>query len=295
MSAYTHTLLATLGGQPQVVTFTLDLLLRRAIPISEVIVIHPEAAQPDLQHSLECLNAEFLADCYQVNGRTIHLRSHVLRLDDDTLLEDIVDNISATGALDTIHQLIRDLKQQHRCIHLSVTGGRRLMALTAISAAQLNFKHNIDHIWHIYTPTEIQQRASNGKLMHLSPEESVTLIEIPFVPWKTYFSAMPQLDDASAKAVLRSQIAEADLQGHKRCKHVEQALTRGQLKVLRAFAKGMNPSQVASALYIAPSTVSTHTSKIFIACRDAWEMPENQPLNYYFLRDKFETYFDHDE
>src|SRR5713226_3350729 len=89
MSTYTHTLLATLGGQPQVVTFTLDLLLRRAIPISEVIVIHPEAAQPDLHHSLECLNAEFLADCYQVNGRTIHLRSHVLRLDDDTLLEDI--------------------------------------------------------------------------------------------------------------------------------------------------------------------------------------------------------------
>jgi CRISPR-associated protein Csx14 len=295
MRAYTHTLLATLGGQPQVITFTLDELLRRDIPISEVIVIHPEASQRDLQHSLEYLNAEFIGDRYQVNGRTIHLRSHVLRLDDDTLLEDIIDDISATGALDTIHQLIRDLKQQYRCIHLSVTGGRRLMALTAISAAQLNFKHNIDHIWHIYTPEEIQQQARHGRLMHLSPEESVTLIEIPFVPWRTYFSTMPQLDDASAKTVLRSQIAEVDAQEHKRCKQVEQALTKGQLKVLRAFAKGMNPHRVAETLCIVPSTVSTHTSKIFVACREAWEMPENQSLNYYFLRDKFETYFDHDE
>src|SRR5438105_12814529 len=116
MSAYTHTLLATLGGQPQVVTFTLDLLLRRGLPISEVIVLHPEASDPRLQHSLACLNAEFVGDQYQFNGSTIHLRSQVLRLDDDTLLEDIVDDISATGALDTIHQLIRDLKQQYRCI-----------------------------------------------------------------------------------------------------------------------------------------------------------------------------------
>src|SRR6266550_4584824 len=105
MSAYTHTLLATLGGQPQVVTFTLDLLLRRGLPISEVIVLHPEASDPRLQHSLACLNAEFVGDQYQFNGSTIHLRSQVLRLDDDTLLEDIVDDMSATGALDTIQPL----------------------------------------------------------------------------------------------------------------------------------------------------------------------------------------------
>ena len=59
MSTYIHTLLATLGGQPQVVTFTLDLLLQRGFPISEVIVIHPQAAHPRLQHSLDRLNAEF--------------------------------------------------------------------------------------------------------------------------------------------------------------------------------------------------------------------------------------------
>ncbi len=291
---YTHTLVATLGGQPQVITFTLDLLLRREFPISEVIVIHPEASQPHLRHSVACLNAEFVSDCYQANGRTIHFRSHILRLD-DTLLDDIIDDISANGALDTIHQLIRDLKQQPRCIHLSVTGGRRLMALTAITTAQLNFKHNVDHIWHIYTPEEVKQRVKDGKCMHAAPEDRINLIEMPFVPWRTYFSNMPQQADASMKATLHSQVAEMDALEHKRCKKVEQAITKAQLKVLRAFAKGKKPQEVANALYIAPSTVSTHTSKIFEACRAAWEMPTDYPLNYYFLRDKFEKYFANDE
>lgn len=294
MTDYKHTLLATLGGQPQVVTFTLDLLLSRRIPITEVIVIHPQASQVRLQRSLDRLNEEFLADHYKLDGRIIHLRSHILRLE-ETLLDDIVDDISANGALDTIHQLIRDLKQQARCIHLSVTGGRRLMALTAISAAQLNFKHSIDHIWHIYTPEDIQQKANDGKIMHVTPVGSINLIEIPFVPWRTYFDNFPQQDNDSAKAVLRSQIAEADTQLHRYCRQVEQSLTKQQRSILQAFAKGMHPKEVAKDFYISPSTVSTHTSKIFKECRNAWSLPDDYPVNYHFLRDNFGKYFDHNE
>ena len=91
MPEYIHTMLATLGGKPQVVTFTLDLLLQRNIPISEVIVIHPEASQPRLKHSLNRLNAEFVGDTYRFDDRTIHFRSHVLRIDGATI-DDIVDD-----------------------------------------------------------------------------------------------------------------------------------------------------------------------------------------------------------
>ena len=146
MSKYVHTLLATLGGQPQVVTFTLDLLLQRGFPISEVILVHPEASHPRLQHALDCLNAEFIGDRYQVSGQTIHLRSHILLLDDEPL-DDIVDEVSADGVLNTIHQLIRSLKRQHRCNHLSITGGRRLMSSIATQAPLLNITHS-DHVWH---------------------------------------------------------------------------------------------------------------------------------------------------
>ena len=153
MSTYIHTLLATLGGQPQVVTFTLDLLLQRGFPITEVVLVHPEASHPRLQHSLHCLNAEFVGDRYQVNGRTIHLRSQVLRLDEEPL-DDIVDEVSADGALNTIHKLIRSLKRQRRCIHLSITGGRRLMSSTRLGK----------WVWHCARSLHVLMIAMTGLL-----------------------------------------------------------------------------------------------------------------------------------
>ncbi len=202
MSTYIHTLLATLGGQPQVVTFTLDLLLQRGYPISEVVLVHPEASHPRLQHSLDCLNGEFVGDRYRATGRTIHLRSQILLLDDEPL-DDIVNEVSADGALNTIHQLIRSLKRQRRCIHLSITGGRRLMSSIATEAALLNFTHS-DHIWHIYTPEAVQKQVSEGAIMHSSPRDGVHLIERHFVPWGTYFSDLSQTV-SSAQETIRSQ------------------------------------------------------------------------------------------
>src|SRR3989442_1593630 len=154
MQQYTHTLLATLGGQPQIVTFTLDLLLSNDFPISEVFVVHPK---PDarLQHSLACLQSEFTDNRYRFGGRVISCRfgSRVVRLN-NIPQGDITDNMSAIGVHETVYHLIRELKHERKCIvHLSVTGGRRIMGLLAMSAAQVNFKHG-DHIWPIYTPMD---------------------------------------------------------------------------------------------------------------------------------------------
>src|SRR6266571_2485307 len=70
---YKHTLVATLGGQPQIVTFTLDLLLRRGISIYEVIIVHP-ASSPSIQQSLARLNAEFVGDRYTFEGQNLTIR-----------------------------------------------------------------------------------------------------------------------------------------------------------------------------------------------------------------------------
>ena len=288
---YTHTLLAPLGGQPQVVTFTLDLLLRHDFPISEVIVIHPHAAQKRLQLSLERLNAEFVSDRYQFDGKalTCHFRPKVLELD-HTPLDDIADSTGAKGARETIYRFIQELKRQPRHIHLSVTGGRRLMSLLAISAAQLKFDP-FDHIWHIYTPEPVREQVKDGKRMHISPEAGVKLIEVPFIPLGAYFAGIEHLAD-STQAVQRHM----DLQEHRRCEQVEQALAHKRpLDILQAFAKGMNPQEVAAALCISLSTVSTHTSKIFVECRTAWDLAPNYALTYHFLREHFGKYFSYDE
>jgi CRISPR-associated Csx14 family protein len=292
MSNYIHTLLATLGGQPQVVTFTLDLLLQRGFSISEVIVVHPEASYPRLQHSLDCLNAEFVGDRYQVSGQTIHLRSHVLHLDDEPL-DDIVDEVSADGALNTIHHLIRSLKRQHRCIHLSITGGRRLMSSIATEAALLNFTHS-DHIWHIYTPDAIQAQANAGTLMHVSPHDGVHLIERHFVPWGTYFSDLPQ-SISTAQEAIRFQKSKVDAQEKARCDQVVNQATGRQLDVLRAFAKELNPQEVANHLCLSVKTVDTHKTVLLGLCRNAWNKGPNESLDYHFLQKAFASYFDSNE
>src|SRR5947209_2537650 len=288
---YAHTLLATLGGQPQVVTFTLDLLLRRDDPISEVIVIHPNAAQQRLQRSLERLNAEFISDCYQfeAHAHNCHFRPKVLELD-NTPLDDISDSTSAKGTRETSYRCIQELKQQPRHIHLSVTGGRRLMSLLAISAAQLKFDP-FDHIWHIFTPEAVKEQVKEGRQMHVPPDAGVKLIEVPFIPLGAYFAGIEHIAD-STQAVQRHM----DLQERRRCQQVEQALAHKRpLDILHAFAKGMNPQEVADTLCISMSTVSTHTSKIFVECRTAWDLPVNHGLTYHFLRVHFGKYFGYDE
>jgi CRISPR-associated protein Csx14 len=288
---YVHTLLATLGGQPQVVTFTLDLLLRRDFPISEVIVIHPHTAQKRLQQSLEQLNAEFVGDRYQFDGKiiTCHFRPKVLELD-SMPLDDISDSTSAKGARETIYHFIQELKRQPRHIHLSVTGGRRLMALLAISAAQLKFDP-FDHIWHIYTPEKLAEQVKDGGLMHVPFDAGVKLIEVPFIPLGAYFAGIEHIAESS-----QSVQHHMDLQERKRCERVEQALAhRRPLDILRAFAQGMNPQEVADKFSISLSTVSTHTTRIFEECRIAWDLPEHYSLNYHFLREHFGRYFGYSE
>jgi len=284
-----HIMLATLGGQPQVVTFTLDLLLQRGFLIGEVVVIHPDASYPRLRRALDCLNAEFVADRYRVNGQTIHFRSHTLRLDNEPLA-DIVDEVSAEGAFTTIHQLIRSLKQQHRCIHLSITGGRRLMSSIATEAALLNFTHT-DRIWHIYTPEAVQKRASEGACMHTCAQDGVQLIERHFVPWGTYFSDLPQTVTTAQEAV-RFQERKMDTLEHARCDQVVRRATAREGEVLRAFARGQTIQEVADLLCISPRTVDAHKTKLLDLCREIWAIEQpTARLGYHFLYKTFASYF----
>jgi CRISPR-associated protein Csx14 len=286
MPDHPHVLVATLGGQPQVVTFTLDLLLEQGFPISEVFVLHPRATSPSrLSRSLLRLSAEFTGNDYQATGRPIHLHSQVLE-QEGRPIEDIVDDVQADGTLNTIHRLIGDLKRQDYHVHLSVTGGRRLMALLALSVAVFNFDRH-DHIWHIYTPESLQQEANEGAIMHAPPHASVTLLQGPFITLGAYIhSPMYSFRSAQQEQQLQMEAQERAL-----CTEVVEKATPAQLKVLQAFARGLRPQQVAEALAIAPVTVNTHKSVLLGLCHNAWNIPQEERLDYHYLHAKFGDYF----
>lgn len=289
---YKHTLVATLGGKPQLITFTLDLLLKRGILIHDVIVIHP-AASPHLQQSLERLQAEFEEDCYLFEGqrRPIHLHQQVLkRYDNDTIIDDIVDGPTASGALDTIGELIRDLKRQQHIIHFSIAGGRRLMAFLSFSAALLYFE-GPDELLHLYTPESIKERDDDNGVMHISPGDGRQLIEVPFARAAQAFLALTL--NRSPSDTIQTQQEQLQIENQQHCQQVVDTLTDKQYAVLQALAQGQRPQEAAAMLGIKLSTMSRHTNVIYQECRNAWSLPDRVTVNYLFVQARFANYSFH--
>nr|BBH87712.1 histidine kinase [Thermosporothrix sp. COM3] len=285
---YKHTLVATLGGNPQIVTCTLDLLLRQGIPIYEVIVVHP-AASPRIRQSLKRLNAEFVGDHYTFEGqiRTIHFRQQVLA-HYNTLIDDMVDDQTVNGALDTIGELIRSLKQQQRIIYFSISGGRRLMSFLAFSTALLYFDAH-DKLLHLYTPEHIKEQADKEGSMHSTPDDGRRLIEVPFT--RASQSLLATMSHLSSSGTIMTQQIQQIREAHWRCKQVVDNLSERARDVLRAYAQGLSPAEVAKKLCITESTVSFHTTRIYDECRNVWNLPASKRLTYFFLQKEFADYF----
>ncbi|MBV9690938.1 MAG: hypothetical protein JO202_14665 [Ktedonobacteraceae bacterium] len=282
-----HTFVATLGGQPQIVTFTLDLLLKRGIPIYEVIVVHP-AASPHIQQSLERLNAEFVGDCYTFEGNslTIHFHQQVLS-QYDSVIDDIVDEATASGALNTIGELIRSLKQQQRIIHFSISGGRRLMTFLSFSAALLYFD-TCDELLHLYTPEHVKERVDKTGAMHVAPEDGRRLIEVPFARAAQPFLAL--MLNRSPADTIQTQREQQKAEEQRRCQQVVDELKDRDQEILQAIAQGLHPQAVADALHLDRSTVSYYTNRIYRECRNVWNVPEGIRMDYRFIQAKFANY-----
>ena len=274
-------LIATLGGQPQVVTFGLDILLARGESISDVYLIHPSSEQPRLRQALSKLLDTFAGDHYQ--GHPCRLHRIPLR-GNGAEFTDIHSDAQAAVAWEQIRGFIAEQKNAGHKLHLLVAGGRRLMGLLVSSAAALLCDHS-DQLWHIYTPDAVQQRVRNGARMHVTPEEGVVLIRVPLVPWGSYFPGLRAMALAPQETVARQMAWQQ--QDHAPCQAVYDRLSARQRDALRAFAAGGSPQAVAEQLQISLSTVSTYKTAILAECRIAWQLPEDERLTYHFIAQHF--------
>ncbi|RLC70819.1 MAG: histidine kinase [Chloroflexi bacterium] len=283
-------MIATIGRQAQVVTFALDDLLRRGEVIHEVIVVHlSPQAEPRTGQALVKLTAEFPDDYYDHAGQSCRLRFFPIR-EGSSKLDDIRDHTAVNAAWSAIYELIASLKTQGRHLHVCISGGRRMLALLAMSAAMLHFDHR-DRLWHMYTPSDFLERARNGAIMHACPEDGVRLLQVPLVPWGTYLPALRTLAQAAPMEIVAAQTRWLDSTERARCQAATEQLTPRQLDVLRAFAAGQSPQEVAESLCVTVKTVHAHKTVILSECRNGWELPKDARLDYHFLREKFGRYF----
>lgn len=281
------TLIATLGGQPQVVTFTLDALLARGIPITQLVLIHFASNDPRLQRAIQKVVDEF--DGHRYKNQPMQLTRVPVDAQAGSL-GDIRDEADAHAAWEAINQLIINLKEAHHTLHVCITGGRRMLCLMTMSVAMLHFGHQ-DALWHMYTPDEWIERSREGARMHLPLGEDTgfRLIQVPMMPWGSYFPVLRQLTrpvtgEHDPMATPRRVL---DYGEEARRKAVWQKLTRRQREVLQAFAEGLGPQEVAERLFVSVKTVDSHKTIILAECRNAWSLPEESWLDYRFLVDKF--------
>jgi CRISPR-associated protein Csx14 len=290
------TLVVTMGGQAQVVTFALDWLLAQGEPIREVFVLHLSPDDARTKRALAQLAAEFKGNRYvaphsgleqpcRLRLAPIRRISHKFFDVAQDKLADIRNEADADATWQTVYHLLSSLKNQGRTLHLCIAGGRRMMGLLTLSAAMLLCGHG-DRVWHMYTSAEFLRQARDGAILHARAEDGVRLIQVPMVPWGAYFPALRDLTRPPAQ-VIAAQTAHLDEAERARCRAVVERLTPRQLDVLRTFASGLPPQEAAEVLGISLKTVDSHKTAILGECRAAWSLPEDAWLDYHFLRDKF--------
>ena len=287
MSEAPSTLVTLLGGQPQVVTFLLDMLLARGHSIRQVVVLYL-ASNPRYQASFRKLAGEFIADRYA--GQECHLRGAPIHGRDGDL-DDLRNNREVEIARQEIQHLLADLKSQGQHLHIGLSGGRRVLGFLMLSAAA-QYLTPFDCIWHIHTPSALSEQAHDGALMHAPPGQEVQLIQVPFVPWVSYFPGLEPLLRQSSQEQGEARHFWLDHTERARCAQVWDALSKRQRDVLAAFAAGDSRAEAAQRLSIALSTVDSHRDAIVRECSKVWDTSKEQHFDAHFFRERFAPFLE---
>lgn len=282
----TSVCIATLGGQPQVVTLALDALMGRGEPIGEVVVVHLSERNPRYRAALAALASEFAGDRY--HGRPCRYRPLAVT-QGHVPIEDLASEAATGAALNTFSRLIQQLKRQDRAIHLCLSGGRRLLGMLAMSAIQLYGDH-ADQVWHLYSTDAVRERTAGGASLHLPPTPEVRLVRVPILPLGQYFPWMRPPDGMTP--AVQAQARAIDESEQARCRQVVEQLTPSRREVLRAIARGLTPQEAAADLKVEISTIHAHKTPIFELCRNVWDLAPDTPLDYRWLHEKFRAYFE---
>jgi CRISPR-associated protein Csx14 len=276
------TLVATLGGQPQVVTYLLDLLLARGEAVDQVRAVY---IAPYLRSktAFERLSKEFADGRYA--GYPCSFHGHPIQTGGSDL-PDIRTPEEVEAVRQSMTALLKELKEQRHTVHLGLSGGRRLISLTALAAA-MQYLTPADRLWHIHVPTEFEEKTRDGAIMHAPTDAGVRLIAVPFVPWVAYIPGLATLLKRSPREMGEAAYGWLDEDERARCSRVWEALTQRQKEVLRAFASGLSRQEVAEKLSIAVTTVDSHRDSILEQCELSWQGQSGEDFNVQALQKYF--------
>lgn len=255
-------LIATLSSKPQLVTLCLDLLLAREAQIDETVVLHTSPARAATRTALARLRDEVAAVYAPMRLRPVCLCDPAGRLYDD------VDSpAAARDAFRALYREIKAAKQRGRRVHLSIAGGRKILSIYGMAAAQLLFDAG-DRVWHISsTPDLIAREALHGAAGEAS------LIRIPVLRWSQISPVLTDLvlsDDPFEAVTRQAQLREADAVRVAR-DFVQQTLTPAEREVVTLLVRGgLSNREIAAQTFRSAKTVGHQLSSAYRKARDAF-------------------------
>jgi CRISPR-associated protein Csx14 len=268
-----QSVVATLGGQPQIVTLALDRLLLSHPTIHEIQVVHLDpSTSPRHGVALELLHDAFAHGAYC--GQPLRATFRTPQVAENPLVE-ILDADHADAIFHTFLDLFRDLKERAATIHLVPTGGRRVLGMLALSAAQMCFSRT-DRIWHLFSSEAVRAASAGGAQLHLPLDAEVRLVRIPLTPIS---ELLPYAD----RQLLPPPHDPAQ---YDRCRQLWRALSPRQRDVVRATVETdlVTQQAISAQLAITPATLQSHNTTIFGLCRAIWGVPPETPVNMHWLR-----------
>lgn len=281
-----HTLISTLGSEPQVVTLALDQLLARHYPIDQVVVVY--TADEVVLQAMARVASEFDGTVYpRVMLRTVPIA------DERGAVRDFREDADLRALQRTLYREVREAKRQRRTVHLCVSGGRKVMGIAAMLVAQLLFDAN-DRVWHLisegWTP-------GSEKRMHALPHSRIWLVSIPVLRWTDsagLLAVFGELDDPTEALQRQERLTQADDLRRVR-EFVERQLTRAEREVVAWACRGLDNAAIARQLSKSEATVANQLTSAYAKLNEFLGFPERPPDRavlvatvglYFALRDK---------
>ncbi len=248
-------LIAPLSSKPQLVTIALDLLFAQGAPICETVVLHTSLERPETRRAVACLG-EDLPRFYP----TLALRAICLCDEAGEPLTDVDSEAAAREAFRVLYREVKAAKRAGRTVHLSIAGGRKIIAVYAMAVAQMLFGAE-DGVWHIFsTPELIQSRA-----LHPRPGQS-QLIPVPVLRWSQVTPALTDLalsEDPFEALRHQEELRRGDALRRAR-DFIECHLTPAERAVVSLWVReGLTDAQIAARLGRSRKTVGHQLSAAY--------------------------------
>lgn len=269
MAREDHILVATVSTEPQGITRVLDLLLAQRYPITEVVIVYTTAQV--IQPALAMVTAEFAAGVYPgIRYRTVAVGG------ERGPVADIRSVADAGALLQTLYRVMRQARQMGRPIHLSITSGRKTMAVYGMVAAQLLFGEQ-DHIWHMIATGE---RGEIDKRLHVEFEENMEMVEVPVLRWTDAgtVAALLELDDPWAALQRQRALTQGD--AARRAKEfLDRWLTKRERELTLLLVRtGMDNVGLARELGKREQTVANQLTAVYRKFEE-WQGYDSNPVN----------------